>query len=90
MNTQQQQPGQNMLQQLQQLQQQSSQNGQFVRRGVPGVGHVNLDRSLASPGSLFKDRAVEGGPVAGQGRTKRLKKNIRKTRRRKTLRLRRK
>jgi len=86
MNTQQQ-SGQDMLQQLQQ---QSSQNGQSVRRSVPGVGHVNFDKSLASPGSLFKDRAVQGGPAAGQGRTKRSKKNIRKTRRRKNLRLRRK
>jgi hypothetical protein len=67
-----------MRQQLQGLQQQTTPPP--VRTGVPAVGHVNFDKTLASPGSLYKDRP------AGSSRTKKLKKNLRKTRRRKTVR----
>jgi hypothetical protein len=71
-----------------------------VRTGVTAVGYPNLDKTLASPGSLaelyptarssIQNRDAISGRPAGQGRTKKLKKNLRKTRRRKSMRPRRK
>jgi hypothetical protein len=87
MNQQAQQP--NVWQQLNMLNQQPPPPPP-VRTGVPAVGHANFDNTLAPPGSLNQYRAATSGRPAGQGRTKKLKKNMRKTRRRKSMRPRRK
>jgi hypothetical protein len=78
-------------QRQQRAQQQTRQNGRFVRQGVVAVGNVRADPSYRRTGSLYTNRAsqpepseVAGqqtAPAAGQGRTKKQKKNMRKTRR---------